>query len=118
MNIYFFIFNATVYAVLNILMVEMATDAALGFIFVTLTFIAFLLSLSIFPLLHLLGNAGFFFFFAAICALGFFFILFFVGETKGLLEKEKKEQYWPGARFGRNLKPGEVCKASPRVWSK
>ena len=33
-------------------------------------------------------------------------------------EKEKKEQYWPGARFGRNLRPGEVCKASPRVWSK
>lgn len=35
------------------------------------------------------------------------FVFFFVGETKGLSETEKKEIYLPGATFGRNLKPGE-----------
>ena len=35
------------------------------------------------------------------------FVFFFVGETKGLSETEKKEIYLPGAKYGRNLKPGE-----------
>ena len=30
-----------------------------------------------------------------------------VGETKGLSEKEKKEIFLPGAKWGRKLRPGE-----------
>ena len=37
------------------------------------------------------------------------FMFFFVGETKGLSETEKKEIYLPGAKYGRSLKPGEVA---------
>ena len=37
------------------------------------------------------------------------FMFFFVGETKGLSETEKKEIYLPGAKYGRTLKPGEVA---------
>ena len=32
-----------------------------------------------------------------------------MGETRGLSETEKKEIYLPGAKYGRNLKPGEVA---------
>ena len=116
--IYFFIFNSSNFPALTILMVEMASDAALGTVFVSITAVMLFLSITIFPIFNTLGHAGFFYFFAAICACGFLFILIFVGETKGLLEREKKEQYWPGARYGRKLKSGEICKASPAVWSK
>jgi len=36
------------------------------------------------------------------------FIWFFMGETKGLSEKEKKEIFMPGAVYGRNLREGEL----------
>lgn len=32
---------------------------------------------------------------------------FFVGETRGLSETEKKEIFLPGAKYGRELKAGE-----------
>jgi len=35
------------------------------------------------------------------------FVFFYVGETKGLSEKEKKEIFMPGANWGRELRPGE-----------
>ena len=33
-------------------------------------------------------------------------------------EKEKKDQFVPGARFGRKLKGDEVCYADKTLWSK
>lgn len=35
------------------------------------------------------------------------FIYFYIGETRGLSEKEKKEIFMPGANWGRELKEGE-----------
>ena len=35
------------------------------------------------------------------------FEYFFVAETKGLSEREKKGLYYPGAPYGRKLKPDE-----------
>jgi len=35
------------------------------------------------------------------------FVWIFMGETKGLSEKEKKEIFMPGAIYGRKLRPGE-----------
>ena len=90
-NIYTFIFNATNQTVLFIISVELTTDVALGMTLVIVTFLVFILSLILFPMLNQLGNAGFFFFFAGMCAAGFFYILIFVGETKDLLDKDKKE---------------------------
>ena len=46
-------------------------------------------------------------------ALSVVFIYFFVGETKGLTDKEKKEIFMPGATWGRPLKHNE--KAVPEL---
>ena len=43
-------------------------------------------------------------FFSA-CAVVFEY--FFVAETKGLSEREKKSLYYPGAPYGRKLRPNE-----------
>ena len=45
--------------------------------------------------------------FGIITAISVVFIYFYVGETKGLNEKEKKELFMPGATYGRKLFPGE-----------
>ena len=37
-----------------------------------------------------------------------FFMYFFVPETKGLLEADKKKLFYPGAKWGRKLKEGET----------
>ena len=37
-----------------------------------------------------------------------FFMYFYVPETKGLLEADKKKLFYPGAEWGRKLKEGET----------
>ena len=49
-------------------------------------------------------------FFSA-CAVVFEY--FFVAETKGLSEREKKSLYYPGAPYGRKLRPDEVISRPP-----
>ena len=100
-----------------IMQAEITTDIALGVAAITATFVMFVICLLFFPLFNGLGHANFFFLLAGICTIGFIFVYFFVGETQGLNEREKKEQYWPGGRYGRKLKAGEACKASQCVWS-
>ena len=36
-----------------------------------------------------------------------FFVYFFIAESKGLSDREKKALYIPGAKFGRKLREGE-----------
>ena len=36
-----------------------------------------------------------------------FFVYFFVAESKGLSDRDKKALYVPGAPFGRKLRSGE-----------
>jgi len=50
---------------------------------------------------------GVFSMFAIFSVAGFFFIYYYVPETKGLSEQEKKGLFLPGASYGRKLKPGE-----------
>ena len=38
-------------------------------------------------------------------AVSVIYFIFFIGETKHLTDKEKKELYVPGAKYGRKLKP-------------
>ena len=40
--------------------------------------------------------------------LAIFYIYYFMDETQGLSEKQKKELFIPGAKFGRKLKMGEI----------
>ena len=51
-----------------------------------------------------IGSQGVFFMFGIFCIAGAIFNYFYVAETKGLSEKEKKSLYIPGAKYGRPLK--------------
>jgi hypothetical protein len=53
------------------------------------------------------SSAGTFFIFGSITAVSVVFIWFYVGETKGMNEKEKKEIFMPGATWGRVLRDQE-----------
>ena len=48
--------------------------------------------------------SGTFFLYGGITFVGVFFIYFEIGETKSLSEKQKKEIFMPGAKWGRKLK--------------
>ena len=50
---------------------------------------------------------GVFFMFGFFSACAVVFEYFFVAETKGLSEREKKGLYYPGAPYGRKLRPNE-----------
>ena len=54
-----------------------------------------------------LGHAGTFCIYSILALFGFVFVYFKVPETKGLSEKEKKDLFVPGGKFGRKLRPNE-----------
>ena len=52
---------------------------------------------------------GVFFMFGAFSVFGFVYIYFYVPETNGLSESEKKEIFMPGSKFGRKIEDDEEC---------
>ena len=48
--------------------------------------------------------------FSAFSALAVVFVYYFIAESKGLSDKEKKALYIPGAEYGRKLRPGEILR--------
>ena len=54
-----------------------------------------------------LKSQGVFFMFAIFSLAAVFFVYFFVAESKGLSDRDKKALYVPGAPFGRKLRSGE-----------
>ena len=116
-NTYSFCFNAFNLTPMYIVMTEISSDIALGVGTVVATLIMAFFTLTIFHLIALLGTSGFFFALAIECVIGYLFIYLFVGESLGLLPREKREQYWPGARHGRTLYESERCEAVQSVWS-
>ena len=50
---------------------------------------------------------GVFFLFAGTQFFAVFFVYFYIAESKGLSEKQKKALYIPGMKFGRKLREGE-----------
>ena len=54
---------------------------------------------------------GVFLMFGVFSVIGFIFIYFYVPETKGLSEQEKREIFMPGAKAGRELEAEEDCMA-------
>lgn len=54
---------------------------------------------------------GVFLMFGIFSVIGFLFIYFYVPETAGLSEHEKREIFMPGAKAGRELEDDEDCMA-------
>ena len=50
---------------------------------------------------------GVFLMYGLFSVIGLLYIYFYVPETKGLSEQEKREIFQPGAKYGRKLKEGE-----------
>ena len=103
--LFVFIYQNTVEPCGQIYVTEVCCDIAMGFAGQVLWLVILLETLTTEPLMKSpIGSQGVFFIFGAFCVLGTFFNYFFVAETKGLSEKEKKSLYLPGAKFGRELK--------------
>lgn len=85
---------------------ETCTDSALAACVFTLYFWQTVESFTTEVLMEW-SNWGTFLIFGCITAVSVVFIYVFVGETKGLSEKEKKEIFMPGATWGRVLRDGE-----------
>ncbi len=79
----------------------------MGLVAMLIFILVFAQMLTFESLVKLLHTDGVFFMFAGLSLASFIFIYFFVPETKGLSQKEKQELFWPGAEFGRKLRPGE-----------
>ena len=74
----------------------------------TLWSVVVVLSLITQPLMNsALQPEGVFFLFSGFSFIAFFFMYFFVPETRGLTEAEMKKLFYPGAKWGRKLRPGE-----------
>ena len=118
LNAWGFFYNGFSQTTMYVWCTEVVPDVALGLNSVAILFVVFLYSVVEFGLINGLGPSKFFCMLGIFSLLGFFFVFLFVGETKNLSENAKKEQYWPGAIYGRKLMPGELCEATPEVWSK
>ena len=89
---------------------ETCCDTALSLVFVVNYFWDIVISFTMEKLMEK-APAITFLTYGSITLLGVIFIWFFVGETKGLTEKEKKEIFMPGATWGRELRSGEQAPA-------
>lgn len=85
---------------------ETCTDSALTLVVFTLYFLKTVESFTTESLMEW-SDFGTFLIFAGITAVSVVFIYCFVGESKGLSEREKKEIFMPGATWGRPLRDGE-----------
>ena len=117
-NAWGFFYNGFSQTTMYVWTTEVVPDVALGLNSVAILFTVFLYSVVEFGLINGLGPHGFFNMLGFESFIGLLFVYWFVGETKHLSENAKKEQYWPGAIYGRKLMPGELCEATPEVWSK
>ena len=62
-----------------------------------------------------LGTSGFFYLFGGVTVISVIYLSIYVGETKQLTDKEKKELFVPGGKYGRKLKGKEVSQVSPMI---
>lgn len=85
---------------------ETCTDSALTVVVFTLYFWSGIEAFTTETLMKW-SDFGTFLIFGGLTSVSVVFIYFFVGESKGLSEKEKKEIFMPGAVWGRELKEGE-----------
>ena len=107
-----FIFQMTIGPLAPLYAAEVCSDVALGAVMVSEDLFT-LLQVFVTPTLldSGLAHSGTFTLFAITSLLGFTFVYCFVPETKGLFEREKKELFIPGARYGRGLRKNELHKS-------
>ena len=92
-------------------MTEVCTDIALGVTTQILWLVILIESLVTESLMgSWLKPHGVFFLFGFCSLVAFVFEFFMVAETQGYSERERKELYMPGAKYGRQLKPYERVK--------
>lgn len=91
---------------------EVCTDVALGAVMITEDIVV-LLQDFVTPILleSPMQPVGVFFMFGIFSMIGLIYIYMYVPETKGLSEIEKREIFWPGAKYGRKLRDDEECDA-------
>ena len=83
---------------------ETCCDVSLSVCLLTLWGTVLILSLTTEPLMDSpLKPQGVFFLFAIFSFVAIFYVKFYMAETKGLSEKQKKALFIPGAEFGREL---------------
>ena len=88
---------------------ETCCDISLGVCLQVLWGTVLVLSLTSESLMNsALQPQGVFFLFSGFSFFAVFYVYFYMDETKGLSEKQKKDLYIPGARYGRKLKIGEL----------
>ena len=56
-----------------------------------------------------------FFLFSFFSAVAVFFVYFYIAESKGLSDREKKALFIPGAEYGRKLREGETQPQIPHT---
>ena len=85
---------------------ETCCDTALSTVFFVYYFWEIVISFTMERLMEA-APVGTFLMYSGITFVSVAYIYFFVGETKGLSEKEKKEIFMPGAIYGRKLRDAE-----------
>ena len=103
-----FLFQLTLGPLAPLYAAEVCTDVALGAVMITEDVVV-LTQDFITPILlsSPMQPVGVFSMFGFFSLIGLLFIYFYVPETVGLSENEKREIFMPGAKFGRKLKDDE-----------
>ena len=105
-----FLFQFTLGPLAPLYAAEVCTDIALGAVMITEDVVVLLQDFVTPALLSSpMQPVGVFFMFGGFSVIGLLYIYFYVPETKGLSEQEKKEIFMPGAEYGRKLRDDEDC---------
>ena len=107
-----FLFQLTLGPLAPLYAAEVCTDVALGAVMITEDVVVLLQDFVTPVLLNSpMQPVGVFLMFGVFSCIGLLFIYFYVPETKGLSEQEKREIFMPGAKAGRQLNDDEDCMA-------
>ena len=107
---YTFVNDVSNAIVIWIYITETCQDVALGTGAILIYTIIIVETATTFSLINFLSLAGFFALYGTFTICSILFTYFYVGETKGLSDKQRKELFIPGAKYGRKLRPNEVYK--------
>ena len=105
-----FLFQLTIGPLAPLYAAEVCSDVALGMVMITEDIVV-LLQDFVTPILmnSPMQPLGVFLMYGVFSVIGFLYIYFYVPETSGLSEQEKREVFMPGAKLGRELKVDEDC---------
>ena len=105
--LFIFVFQTTTNVATWAYAVETITESSLSLVIFIDSLWGIFNTLTFSPLMAW-SEPGTFSLFGIITGISAVFVYFFVGETKGLSDREKKEIFMPGANWGRPLREGEL----------